>query len=84
MGIFGRKADHDFDALIHAIGPLLHGKGPDLQRAVLADLVSRWIVGHHPSVRAHLLTQHVQTVRDLIELKEEALSARKDRDREDW
>jgi hypothetical protein len=84
MGIFGRKADHDFDALIHAIGPLLHGKGPDLQRAVLADLVSRWIVGHHPSVRAHLLTQHVQAVRDLIELKQEALSARGGGEREDW
>jgi hypothetical protein len=84
MGIFGRKADHDFDALIHAIGPLLHGNGPDLQRAVLADLVSRWIVGHHPSVRAHLLTQHVQAVRDLIELKQEALSARGGGEREDW
>ena len=84
MGIFGRKADHDFDALIHAIGPLLHGKGPDLQHAVLADLVSRWIVGHHPSVRAHLLTQHVRTVRDLIELEEEAQSTRNRRDREDW
>jgi len=84
MGIFGRKADHDFDALIHAIGPLLHGKGPDLQRAVLADLVSRWIVGHHPSQRAHLLTLHVQAVRDLIELKEEALSARNDDEPEDW
>jgi hypothetical protein len=84
MGIFGRRADHDFDALIHAIGPLLHGKGPDLQRAVLADLVSRWIVGHHPSVRAHLLTQHVQAVRDLVQLKEEALSARNGGAREDW
>jgi hypothetical protein len=84
MGIFGRRADHDFDALIHAIGSLLHGKGPDLQRAVLADLVSRWIVGHHPSVRAHLLTQHVQAVRDLIALKEEAMSARDRGEREDW
>jgi hypothetical protein len=84
MGIFGRKADHDFDALIHAIGPLLHGKGPDLQRAVLADLVARRIVGHRPSHRAHLLALHVQAVRDLIELKEEAQSARDGGEREDW
>ncbi len=84
MGIFGRKADHDFDALIHAIGPLLHGKGPDLQHAVLADLVARWITGYRPSQRAHLLARHVQAVRDLIELKEEAQSARNGDEPEDW
>jgi hypothetical protein len=84
MGIFGQRSDHDFDALIHAIGPLLRGKGPDLQRAVLADLVARWIVGHHPSRRAQLLALHVQAVRDLIELKEEAQSARAGDEREDW
>ena len=33
MGIFGRKVDDDFDALINPIGRLLHGKGADLQRA---------------------------------------------------
>jgi hypothetical protein len=84
MSIFGRKVDHDFDSLIHAIAPLLHGKGADLQRAVLADLVARWIVGHHSSQRAHLLAQHVQAVRDLIELKEEALAARQRGEPEDW
>jgi hypothetical protein len=83
MGIFGQKTDHDFDSLIHAIGPLLHGKGADLQRAVLADLVARWIVGHHPSRRARLLAMHVQAVRDLVELKEEAQS-RDGNEVEDW
>jgi hypothetical protein len=83
MSIFGQKTDHDFDSLIHAIGPLLHGKGPDLQRAVLADLVARWIVGHHPSRRPHMLAKHIQAVRDLIELKEEAQSRHGD-DAEDW
>ena len=52
MGIFGRKVDDDFDALINAMGRLLHGKGEDLQRAVLTDIVSRWIMGHHPSFAA--------------------------------
>jgi hypothetical protein len=84
MSIFRRKVDGDFDALIHAIGPLLHGKGPDLQGAVLADLVSRWIVGHHPSLRHQVLAQHVQAVRDLIKLSEEALAARNNGEAEDW
>jgi len=84
MSIFGRKNDHDFDALIGAIGPLLHNKGPDLQGAVLADLVSKWIVGHHPSSRASALTRHVQAVRDLVESKEEALFARRLGKPDDW
>jgi hypothetical protein len=84
MGIFGRKVDGDFDALIHGIGRLLHGKGHDLQRAVLTDLVSRWIMGHHPSQRRHALATHVQAVRDLIELNEDALSDRKRGEPEDW
>lgn len=84
MSIFGRKIDDDFDALINAIGRLLHGKGEDLQRAVLTDIVSRWIMGHHPSLRRQALATHVQAVRDLIELNEEALSARKRGEPEDW
>jgi hypothetical protein len=84
MGIFGRKADDDFDTLINAIGRHLHGKDHDLQRAVLTDLVSRWIMGHHPSQRRHALATHVQAVRDLIELNEDALSARNRSEPEDW
>jgi hypothetical protein len=84
MGIFGRKDDHDFDSLIHAIGPLLHGKGPDLQGAVLAHLVSAWIIGHHPSVRNHVLARHIQAVRDHVELHEDTLSVRKSGEPEDW
>ena len=84
MSIFGRKVDDDFDALINAIGRLLHGKGADLQRAVLTDIVSRWIMGHHPSLRRQALAMHVQAVRDLIELNEEALSARNRGEPEDW
>ena len=84
MSIFGRKVDDDFDSLINAIGRLLHGKGADLQRAVLTDIVSRWIMGHHPSLRRQALAMHVQAVRDLIELNEEALSARNRGEPEDW
>jgi hypothetical protein len=62
----------------------LHGKDHDLQRAVLNDLVSRWIMGHHPSQRRQALATHVQAVRDLIELNEDALSARNRGESEDW
>jgi hypothetical protein len=41
-------------------------------------------MGHHPSLRRQALATHVQAVRDLIELNEEALSARKKGETEDW
>jgi len=51
---------------------------------VLTDLVSRWIMGHHPSQRRQALAIHVQAVRDLIELNEDALSDHKRGEPEDW
>jgi hypothetical protein len=82
MNIFRRKVGDDYDALIEAIGPLLRGKGPDLQAAVLTELVSKWVIGHHRSVRASVLARHVQAVRDQIELNEEA--SVRGRDPEIW
>jgi len=51
---------------------------------VLAHLVSAWIIGHHPSVRNHVLARHVQAVRDHVELHEDTLSVRKSGEAEDW
>ena len=41
-------------------------------------------MGHHPSQRRHALAIHVQAVRDLIELNEDAQSDRKRGESEDW
>jgi hypothetical protein len=48
----------------------LAGKGPDVQGAVLADLLSMWLAGHHLDLRDELLHFHVDKVRDLVPLSE--------------
>lgn len=48
------------------IRPLLAGHPPQIQGAVLADLVSVFIAGHHPAFREELLAMHLDTVRKLV------------------
>jgi hypothetical protein len=49
-----------------AIRPLLAGHSPELQGAVLGDLVSLFIAGHHPQLRDMVLDQHIELVRNLV------------------
>jgi len=56
------------------VAPLLAGKEPQVQGAVLADLVARWIAGHFVPgsqwathrVRERFLNLHIETVRKLV------------------
>jgi hypothetical protein len=60
-------------ALSDTIAPLLAGKPPHVQGAVLADLLATWLAGHHIAgdedatrkVRADLLASHCSMVREL-------------------
>jgi hypothetical protein len=58
---------------------LLANKGPELQGAVLCDLVARWVAGHvaenddaeeTAKIQAELLDLHVTTVRHLVSIIE--------------
>ena len=53
---------------------LLRGKEPDVQAAVLAELVSIFLVGHPPEYREEALARHVETVRKYIEINAAALA----------
>jgi hypothetical protein len=55
------------------IRPLLSGIPPEVQGGVLADLVSVFIVGHHPHLREAMLEMHVDLVRELIPETEKEL-----------
>lgn len=52
--------------LVRLIKPLLAGHPPEIQSAVLADLLSLWVAGHHPSLRDMVLREHVKLVEDLV------------------
>jgi hypothetical protein len=76
------NADADADEtleLLSRIGPILAGRPPQVQGAVLADLFATWLAGHFAEtpeqtaeLREVLLEQHLDLVRKLIPLNEAA------------
>lgn len=68
--------DEDVMPLVEIIKPLLAGWPPQIQGAVLADLLATWLAGHHISgdaeltraMRAELLAEHCQLVWELVPL----------------
>ena len=56
------------------IQPLLKGRAPQVQSAVLADLLSLWLAGHWPpAAREELFDDFVKLVRDLVPESEKHL-----------
>ena len=52
------------------IKPMLHGLGPEVQGAILAELVSIWLTGHAPDIRRIVLTQWLGIVVELTAVNE--------------
>lgn len=52
------------------IKPLLAGHPPELQGAVLADLISLWLAGHAPSIRKEILDGLVGLIHALTPVNE--------------
>jgi hypothetical protein len=72
--VTARRFSAHADALTLRIQPLLAGHGPELQGAVLADLVAIWIAGHRCSdpaqerqIHDELLALHKEFVRELVQ-----------------
>lgn len=53
-------------ALSRMVQPFLKGQGPEMQGAVLADLVGIYFAGHHPEHREEAIELWFQFVRELI------------------
>ena len=47
------------------IQPMLKGQGPEVQGALLAELVSTFFAGHHPVARAHCIDLWLECVAGL-------------------
>ena len=65
------------------IKPVLAGQPPELQGAVLADLLSLFIAGHAPQLREEILALHIETVRQLVPASEREIFATSERP-PDW
>ena len=65
------------EAISEQISSMLHGLGPDIQGAIVADLVATWLAGFQgpgaEAMRNALLEAHVQTVRQLIPVNEKIM-----------
>ncbi len=61
------------DRIIRRINPLLQGVGPEVQGAVLVDLVSRFFAGHHPAIREDMIEMWMKAMRGLIPVNEAAI-----------
>ena len=68
--------------IVDRIRPLLAGHPPDIQSAVLADLLAMWLAGHQgpdgiiDKAREDLLAAHIELVRNLIPVNEAAMNRR--------
>jgi hypothetical protein len=62
------------------IAPLLHGRGPEIQGAVLADLFATYLAGHQGpdavEVREQVIALWLELVRDLVPIAEGKILAR--------
>lgn len=56
--------------LVAQIEPLLAGKGPAIQGAVLADLVATFFASHHPNIREGMLSRWIVTMQLMIPINE--------------
>jgi hypothetical protein len=74
--------------IVKAIMPLLKGKPPEVQGAVLADLLAMFLAGHldpneigadakpnTDQIREELLTLHIEKVRELTAINEKIILA---------
>ena len=74
------KPVNTVEQIVKAISPLLAGHSPEIQGAVLADLLAMFLAGHVGSdadaVREEILRLHIETVRELIPVNEEIIKVR--------
>lgn len=68
------------EPIVEKICPLLAGHPPEIQSAVLADLLAMFLAGHQgadaPALREEILRLHIATVRDLIPVNERMIRER--------
>jgi hypothetical protein len=71
--MIGTFQTREITRVVEQIKPLLAGRPPEMQGAILADLLAIWLAGHHVEgdedatrkLRAEMLAMHCTEVRQL-------------------
>jgi hypothetical protein len=79
-----RRLTLEAEKLTDKIGELLHGRGPEIQGAALADLVAIFFAGHHPALREESIEHWITCMRNLIPVNEAILFDRHGGRPEGW
>jgi hypothetical protein len=69
-----RKVEDDqkeHDLAVEQLGTILAGRPPQAQGAILADLVSMWLAGWHPTVREEALLLLMKLARKRVPVQED-------------
>lgn len=69
-----RRVEQDreeVDSAVSEIGGTLAGRPPQLQGAILADLLSMWLAGWNPNVRDEAMSLLLKLARERIPVQEE-------------
>lgn len=61
------------ERIADTIRPLLGGVEPEIQGAILAELLSYWLAGHPDFAREPILAHHVRMVRELVGVSEKIM-----------
>jgi len=56
--------------IVDDIKPILAGHPPDVQGAVIADLLAIFLIGYPPQMREEVLEFHIDAVRELIDVED--------------
>jgi len=73
-----RRVEQDrkqHDLVVGQIGAMLAGRPAQAQGAILADLVSMWLAGWHPTVREEAFSLLMKLIREQVPVQEERAKA---------
>jgi hypothetical protein len=75
---------NEVHALVQQIGTILYGHKPEIQCAVIGDLLSILLSGHHPALREQTLERIIRLALELIPENERMLFERYGGKPEGW
>jgi hypothetical protein len=67
----GGNDRQEHDRAVEQIGAMLAGRPPQAQGAILADLLSMWLAGWHPTAREETLSLLLKLANEMVPVQEE-------------